>query len=135
MADYPPTPKRPREIEVMLATFASVIEDRSAPYVGSPYTTGRRAPAWKSQTANPSDDFRLGVMAANKAAAAAFVRKVRQRERRPVIAPTELSDIDGWTQSDYRFFWGRVIESYVDSVIFLDGWSHSSGCAYEFVVA
>jgi hypothetical protein len=28
-----------------------------------------------------------------------------------------------------------VIEEFVDTLVFLDGWQYSNGCAYEFLVA
>jgi hypothetical protein len=54
---------------------------------------------------------------------------------RVVIDPSALDDVPGWTQADYRAFWGEVIERYAAEVIFRDGWSSSRGCAYEFLVA
>jgi hypothetical protein len=52
-----------------------------------------------------------------------------------VIDPTALPDLDGWTQEDYYLLWGRVIERYASTVVFLDDWQYSNGCVYEFLVA
>jgi hypothetical protein len=41
----------------------------------------------------------------------------------------------GWDQSDYHRFWVSVIERFVTTVIFADGWPFSSGCAIEFAAA
>jgi len=81
--------------------------------------------------------FRSDVVAANKARATSFVHTLREHrpELRPVISPTELAEIKNWTQSDYRYFWGRLIAAYAARVVFLDGWENSSGCAYEYLVA
>lgn len=134
---FPPTPTHGRDVEIMLEVFASVIDGRTAFYVSSPFTTGQRASRWMASNGPSTDapDFRESVLEANRTHAAAYVSSLRNKVDAPVIAPTALADIDGWTQSDYRFFWGQVIERFVETVTFIDGWAHSSGCAYEFLVA
>jgi hypothetical protein len=49
--------------------------------------------------------------------------------------PMLLNDQPGWTQDDYRVFWARFIENYVNIIIFVDGWQFSNGCVYEFLTA
>ena len=139
---FPPSPTHTREITIMLDVFASVIEDHRAIYVASPFTTGRRASRWlnengviDSEVQLSNASFRARVVEQNKARAGAFVHGLRAQRSVPVIAPTELPDIQGWTQSDYHFFWGQVIEKYIETVVFLNDWEYSSGCAYEFFVA
>src|SRR5207249_857996 len=64
-----------------------------------------------------------------------LVRSLRENSARYVIDPTSVLTIRQWKQDDYRFFWGRVIETLVDCVVFRNGWEWSSGCCYEFFVA
>jgi len=142
---YPPDPVHSGEIANLLLVFATVVEDRQATYVSSPFTTGPLASAWAArngfehvEAALASSEFAAEVLTANRARAATVVRGLRQQEStaaEPVISPTALPDVPGWTQDDYRFFWGRVIEEYAARVVFLDGWHESSGCAYEYAVA
>jgi hypothetical protein len=140
--EFPPKPQQHTEIAAALAAFGSVMHGRAATYVSSPLTTGQRAFEWHQQ--NGSADatseagseamFRDDVIAGNRQQAARYVERLRRR-RAIVIDPTALADLPGWTQSDYRFFWGRVIEEYAETVVFRRGWEYSSGCAYEFLVA
>jgi hypothetical protein len=134
---FPPRAERGAEIAVLLEGLASVVEGRTATYVSSPLTTGRTASEWHLRNGGrpaAEDDFRRNVIEPNRTAAAAYVRELR-KTRGVVIDPTAMSDLPGWTQPDYRFFWGRVIELYANEVVFREGWEHSSGCAYEFFVA
>jgi hypothetical protein len=123
------------------AVFRTVVEQRSAYYVSTPITTGRRFVKWRSATAlaevDPRyvDEHRRRVIQVNFEEVRPFVHSLRRRLSVPVIDPTALDDIPGWTQEDYRSLWARVIERYVDTVVFVYGWEYSSGCSYEFLVA
>lgn len=140
---FPPRADHPHDIELLIEGFASVVEGRTALYVSSPLTTGPRASEWHhrnggraaDEQAPASDDFRRDVIEPNRTEAAKFVGNLRESSRRVVVDPTALKDLPGWTQADYRVFWGRVIERYAEAVVFRDGWMHSSGCAYEFFIA
>lgn len=141
---FPPRPTHPEQIAAMLSVFATVMEGRCATYVSSPFTTGRHAADWlaKNEIGHPEDaltsvQFREQVLVSNRERAGEFVRALRSRlaGASVVISPTALPDVAGWTQADYRFFWGRVIEEYAERVVFLDGWENSSGCAYEYLCA
>jgi hypothetical protein len=141
VSEFPPTPRRPAEINAALKTFATVTDSGSALYVSSPLTTGQRAFEWHQRNGSTADDsaaqagFRENVIASNRDQAGRYVEALRAKQMGIVIDPTALEDVAGWTQSDYRFFWGRVIEEYAATVVFRDGWEYSSGCAYEFLVA
>lgn len=74
-------------------------------------------------------------MELNRKAASVFAAELRRTKMRVVIDPTALADLPGWTQDDYRFFWGKVVEEYAAEAVFMDGWQYSNGCAYEFLVA
>jgi hypothetical protein len=144
---FPPSSEHPREVAGMVLVFASVVDGRTATYVSSPLTTGLRAFEWHARV-NPvvaggvggpemlgAGDFRTEVIKPNREQAARYVRDLRSRTGRVVIDPTALEDVPGWSQGDYRHFWGRVIERYADTVVFRDGWEYSSGCTYEFLMA
>lgn len=142
--DWVPQPQNKREIEVLAECFAVVVEGRTAFYVSSPLTTGLRAFEWHTPRssgdavrAGPTSDdkFRRDVIEPNRAAAATYVRRLREKTKSAVIDPTAMGDVSGWIQADYHFFWGEVIKRYAHTVVFRDGWMYSTGCAYEFLVA
>lgn len=141
--EFPPKAEHPDHIVASVEAFASVVEGRTAIYVSSPLTTGRRAFEWHLKEGRDrnhprlpgSSDFRHKVIEPNRAEASTFVRKLREDRNRVVIDPTAMKDIAEWTQADYRVFWGLVIERYAEMVVFRDGWMFSSGCVYEFFVA
>ena len=96
---------------------------------------------WRSETGltelEPDyvDEHRRQVIEVNRAEVHPFIQALRCQLSVPVIDPTALDDLPGWTQPDYRHLWGRVIERYVDTAVFVYGWEYSSGCCYEFLVA
>ena len=49
-----------------------------------------------------------------------------------IIDPSAL-EIPDWSQRDYHRFWIEVIGTQVDSAVFADDWSFSSGCCLEFI--
>jgi hypothetical protein len=136
---FPPVTARQKEVTTLLEALRSVTEPRAAIYVSSPLTTGVRAFEWHRRHAVkdgqwPADRFLSDVIEPNREEAARFARELRGTTSKAVIDPTAVRELDGWTQSDYRFFWGRVIEEYCDEVVFRDGWQFSSGCSYEYLV-
>ncbi len=141
--EFPPRAEHLREIEILTEVLTSVVDGRSALYVSSPLTTGQRAFEWHRKNSGvtslaqmePHPAFRRDVMEPNRDEAARFTRDLRETSNRLVIDPTAVGDLPGWTQADYRVFWGRVIERYVETAVFRDGWQYSSGCAYEFLAA
>lgn len=106
-------------------------------YVSAPITTGHRYLAW---CANGSADgrgegHRQHVVQANLRAAESVVRLVRERFSGPVVDPTMLDDLADWEQVDYHRFWAALIESYIGTAVFVDGWEYSTGCAIEILTA
>lgn len=134
---FPPTTSDCQRVSLFLNIFRTVAARRSATYVSSPLTTGPRAFEWHRRNCAPVDatSFHDDVIEPNRSDAANFVRVLREREGHVIIDPTALPDVPGWTQPDYRYFWGRVIEEFCIEVVFRDGWQFSSGCAYELLVA
>jgi hypothetical protein len=141
--EFPLNVKHEPEIQLLLQAFWSVIDGRASVYVSAPFTSGKRFSEWCRTWAGTLDrssqEYRAAhrreVIEPNKEHAHAIVRQLRARFRKPVIDPTALPDIPGWTQGDYHSFWARFIESYADTVVFLDGWQYSNGCSYEFLTA
>ena len=139
--DFPPRSIHIAEIELLVEILASITEKRTAVYVSTPITSGRRLVTWPSKnTAAVSQRTHSGehlkrVKRLNREQAQRIVRKLRQDLEKMVIDPAALVDRPGWTQDDYRHLWALVIERYVETVIFLNGWHYSNGCAYEFMVA
>jgi hypothetical protein len=138
ITDFPPTPEHPDQISGLLEVYRSLIDDREAWYVSTPLTTGKLFREISSQ--HPTSQSELEALLAelviepNRRQAEQFVRKLRSKTRY-VINPAAVHDIEGWTQGDYRYFWGLVIEQFSECVVFRDGWHLSSGCSWEFLVA
>ena len=145
MSSYPPNPNRFDDFVKLLELLKSVVPDRSAIYVSAPITSGRRLADWHRrsngslpQSSHPDYDelHAKEVIQPNREHAAAVIASLRaQYQTAYLIDPTAMGDLDGWTQHDYRYFWGEVIKQYVVKVVFIDGWHFSAGCAYEFLIA
>ncbi len=141
--NFPPETTHQREIELLLNVLGSVVSNRSAVYVSTPITSGRRFADWSSgrdlevDLSHPEtyQEFLREVLEPNSAHARKVIRSVRNLFPKALIDPTALKDIEGWIQDDYRVLWAKVIEQYASTVLFLDGWQYSNGCAYEFLVA
>lgn len=115
---------------------------RIAFYVSTPITTGPRLLAWRRSAGTSelpgSDAFEAAsraVMTQNISAVRELVQKVQSELGEPVIDPTRLGKIGGWTQSDYHQFWVVIIGRFVHTIVFNDGWPYSSGCVLEFAAA
>jgi hypothetical protein len=139
---FPPESRFTSDIEKLLSVFRTVVLDRTAIYLSTPLTTGPRFSEWRQRSATLLEDdpqyaheHRRLVVEPNRQAARDLAEKLRRRSQLVVIDPTSLADVPDWSQDDYRFFWGRVIEEYAAKVVFMDGWAQSSGSAYEFLVA
>jgi hypothetical protein len=114
--------------------FEAVLAPRSATYVSVPITGGRRALDARRAEGGAAGST-AAVVAANLADARALVAAVRARTSRPVVDPAAVGVVAGWTQADYREFWGNTILRYAAEVVFADGFECSDGCAYEFAIA
>lgn len=143
-SNFPPRATRKSEIEMLLAVLASVVNGKTALYVSAPITSGKRLSNWRTRRNGDLDvshpDYSRHhlneVVTPNRLHAQRVVKGLRlEYEAKVLIDPTALEDLPGWGQDDYRVFWGRVIERYADTVVFIDDWQYSSGCAYEFLAA
>lgn len=141
--DFPPRSTHEQEIRGLLEILASVIEGRTAVYLSAPITSGKRFSEWHTQRNgdfNPShpqhqEEHQREVIDPNRMHAQSIAQQLRSQWAKVLIDPTAVADFPGWTQGDYRCLWARVIEQYVDTIIFANGWQYSNGCAYEFLIA
>src|SRR4051812_28882996 len=115
---------------------------RQAVYVSTPITTGPQfLDWWRANSDRVGSDHAAyqremaSVIEHNISAVRPLVDRVEARFQVPVIDPTRLDSMPGWDQSDYHRFWVSVIEKFVTTVVFADGWAFSSGCAVEFAAA
>jgi hypothetical protein len=115
---------------------------KEAVYVSTPITTGPEFVRW--WRANPSrvrsdrasyERELTAVIESNIAAVRPVVHRVEGRFQAPVIDPTRLDSVPGWHQPDYHRFWIEVIDRFVTTIVFADGWTYSSGCALEYAAA
>jgi hypothetical protein len=140
---FPPESTRLSEVDAVMEFLRSVIRPKTAVYVSSPITSGRRFVQWAAVKGRPrasrGDDDRAAhnehVIEPNRKSAQALVTRLRQNGQAPVIDPTAVGDVASWRQDDYRVAWGRVIHEFAHSVVFSEGWEFSNGCAYEYLIA
>src|ERR1700726_58152 len=135
-----PQPADPVRIEAVGELLASVVEDKNATYVSVPLTSGRRFINWfktrGAQLEPNSKEYKRellqSVIRPNCEDVAKRVAELRKSTNFVVINPAAFDRPD-WNQDDYRYFWGYIIERFVDRVIFKDDWQFSSWCGYEFL--
>ncbi|MEK6408215.1 MAG: hypothetical protein AABN34_14740 [Acidobacteriota bacterium] len=134
---FPPQPSHTRDIKHLLQVLASVVSPRGAVYLSAPITSGKRFVRHSEGNSVDlnRDELVRHVITPNLAHAASIVERLRREGIGPLIDPTAVDDFADWTQDDYRHLWGSVIERYAHTVVFVDDWHHSNGCAYEFLVA
>jgi hypothetical protein len=137
---FPPQPSDERTALALLEVFRSVVPNREAWYVSTPITTGRRLHEIRMRNGtsfpeNYQTFLQEHVIEPNRREARRLVSQVRRDRSHIAIDPSAVNDIPGWGQDDYRYFWGLVIKEFVRCVVFSEGWEHSSGCSYEFLVA
>lgn len=135
-------PARRSELDLFVGVLSSVVEDREAVYLSGPLTTGPRFLRWYTRygkaLAPGSSQYELAhrreVFEPNVREIRDLAHRLRRKEQWQVIEPTAF-EVPHWSQEDYRYFWGRVIERYACRVVFMEGWEYSKGACYEFLVA
>jgi hypothetical protein len=135
-------PERQRELDLFVGVLGSIVENRDAVYLSGPLTTGPRFLRWytsrgrmlESDPPRYESAHRAEVIQPNVAMIRSLAHRLRQAKGWQVIEPTAF-EVPQWSQEDYRYFWGRVIERYACRVVFVDGWEYSKGACYEFLVA
>lgn len=135
---YPPNADHPQEVEAGVAAVAREINGRPAIYLSTPITTGKRyydfiAGAGRQLTGTARRAaLQRHVVLPNIKQAQIVATSVEQRVQKYVINPAGY-EFRGWSQSDYTVMWSRVICEIAESVVCVDGWEYSNGCAYEFL--
>lgn len=126
-----PGPSGPAGSELLYAGLSCVVDEgHRAVYVSSPITTGHALLDWHAS--GQVGNYRDRVIGTNIARARAVVRLVRSKFEQPVIDPTSLPDVPDWVQVDYHAFWVGVIERFVQTIVFVDGWESSTGAVIEY---
>lgn len=135
----------PRDVDAinnMVELFNCMLDGKTAAYISAPITTGQRFIDWYKETGSSLDHNSSryktkhfhAVIRPNSEEVKKKVVGIRRHFDTILINPT-LFTWPEWNQDDYRHFWGKIIETYVDTVIFLNGWQYSSGCSFEFLTA
>lgn len=127
----------------LLAALDTVIhQQHTAVYVSTPITTGRALLEWRAGPGrgavpeSPSHRrFVAEMIRANTASVGPLVNYAERELGGPVIDPTRLGNVSGWSQPDYHEFWTKVVERYARLVVFADGWQFSVGCSLEYLAA
>jgi hypothetical protein len=135
-------PVNTKSIESNSDLLKCILNGNKATYISVPITSGTRFLQWykrygvklikhkvKYEIRHYRDVIKPNLLNAKK-----NIQKLRCKIDGTVIDPIQFTRPE-WSQDDYRYFWGRVIEQYVNTVIFLDGWQYSSGCSFEFLTA
>jgi hypothetical protein len=141
MNNFPPRTKHKRDVQIILEFLASVAGEQETVYMSAPITSGKRLLEFKQNGSNSftksnyCEESSIQIISHNRLHAKTVAQKIRTKLDTIIIDPTLVGDIDEWTQDDYRFLWGKVIEKYAKTVIYIDDWNYSNGCAYEFLVA
>ncbi len=132
--------------DLLLAIYASVLQERSAVYCSAPITSGRLYVKWLRDhglsyasvdhaiTEKVADHSQF-VVKENVRRAQRMVLALRSQSRRPVIDPTSVPHVNGWRQADWLSLWERVIEQFAVGVVFGDGWQFSFGCSHEYLIS
>ena len=129
-------------IDQMLELLSCIIEGQTAMYISTPITTGNRFVQWYKEhgakldreSKKYHDEHFQNVVLPNLEEGKKKITHLRQQLNSFLIDPTQFHYPE-WTQDDFRFFWGNVIQRHVKTIVFLDGWQYSKGSAFEFLVA
>jgi hypothetical protein len=138
--EFPPRSGRQAEIEAIVSVLESIIEGRSAYYISTPMTTGKglaqpRLAGVDTIVPEPLPEHQGNSTYGNQAYVSELAHRLRRSLASPVINPTAITNLPGWTQPDYRVLSANIIERHAHTVIFVDDWQYSLGCSYEFLVA
>lgn len=127
--------------DILLATLACTLGERSAIYLSGPVTTGPRFVDWyKAEGRAMENDpgyagrHHAEVVVPNSEALKAKAEALRSRTGVPVIEPGSLL-VHDWSQDEYVDFWRTVMERFVQRVVLSQGWEYSSGCVQEVLHA
>lgn len=130
-------PKYRNEVELLLMPLECVLKSKTNIYVSGPITTGNRHLQWHKKNSHHITEStynqlrRQEIIDHNIQNIALIAKNVRDMSGSIVIEPASL-ELKHWTQDDYLLFWGKVIDKYVNTIVFVKNWEYSRGCVYEF---
>lgn len=122
----------------------NLFSDSEIIYVSTPISTGEIFINWYSSVGKKfvdnsiefNNERRKNVIEPNIRNAKTNIKKIKNKINKIVIDPTNFEkQILDWSQNELYQFWKKVIETLVDSIIFLDGWEFSIGCCVEVLTA
>ncbi|MBN2845538.1 MAG: hypothetical protein JXQ25_06080 [Deltaproteobacteria bacterium] len=130
-------------VESFTDLVKSITNGRKTIYISVPITTGPIFLQWyhaEGSVLDPSSEeykakHQENVISQNCEIARRKIEEIRATNSNEIVIEPTSFFISKWTQEEYHFFWGKIIECCVNKVILLDGWQYSAGCCYEFLKA
>mgnify|MGYP000844627223 CR=1 FL=1 len=114
--------------------------NNNAIYISAPITTGNDFINWYSKNI---DLFTSGeiykhrhyneIVKPNLSLILKYYNELKSKYNTSIIEPASL-EMPNWSQDEYLYYWGEIIKKSIVKIIFLDGWSYSKGCSYEYYV-
>lgn len=121
--------------QVIAELLGRVPPARSIVYVSQPITTGPVYVGLRRSSALREAEIKAAAARANRDSSRALVARVRAAfPGTDVLDPSEYEE-DGLEQHGYHALWQQVLEAYVRTVVFSDGWQYSVGCCIELETA
>ncbi len=129
--------------ESFVDLLKSITNGRKTIYISVPITTGPIFLHWYHTEGSALDPSSLvykakhqeNVISKNCEIARNKIEGIRSTNSNALVIDPTSFFISQWTQEEYHFFWGKIIECCINKVILLDGWQYSAGCCYEFLKA
>lgn len=132
----------PVSIEDFVGLFGTILRGRCAYYISVPITSGTRFHRWYKDEGSKivhdrkryAQEHYGNVIQHNLKWFIKRIEEIRKSVNNNIVIDPTVFEFRSWDQKQYRLFWAKVIEKYVHTIIFMDGWQFSSGCANEFLV-
>jgi len=131
------------EAESIAYLLKSITGGLQTIYIAVPMTTGQNFLQWYTNEGAALDcsteEYKKQhyekVIFPNCEAAKKRIAAIRNAYSNAIIIDPTSFSISEWTQEEYHYFWGKIVECCVNKVVLLDGWQYSIGCSYEFLTA
>lgn len=114
--------------------------NNNAIYISAPITTGNDFINWYKENINlltNKDAYKQRhyneIIKPNLSLILKYYNELKRKLDNPLLEPASF-EMPKWNQDNYLYYWGEVIKKSVTKIIFLDGWSYSKGCSYEYYV-
>ncbi len=126
----------------ILDILKCILDGSKVLYVSTPINTGEKYIEWYIENAGEKSNHEKEnskiqyVIDPNVKNAKNCIERIRKSTEKTVVDPTalELKSFI-WSQTEYYEFWSEFIKSFVDEIVFLDGWEYSIGCCHELLSA